>query len=156
MHAHLLYAHELWIPNAPQAWLRRKKMLSSTLRSWKTLFQRNRYICIGGKGTSSIALTNLLESASVRKNWLLQYHPETKKRRSKTASTSMGYNVWWLVLFKNGNSYSNQSTLLCVQSSTAHLYGKVEGMWAVFCMLSPHTNHLCRVNLRKFHQLYGW
>ena len=50
-----------------------------------------------------------------------------KKGRSLTAFTSMGYDVWWLVRFRNGNWYSNPSMLLHVWSLMVHLYGKIEG-----------------------------
>ena len=51
-----------------------------------------------------------------------------KKERSASASASMGYDVWWLVPFRNGSWYSNPSTLPHVQNLIARLYGKVEGM----------------------------
>jgi hypothetical protein len=73
-----------------------------------------------------------------------------------STSASMGYDVWWLVPFRNGSWYSNPSMLPHVQSSMACLYGKVEGMWAQWCMLFHHLNHIFRVNLRNFHQHYGW
>ena len=49
-----------------------------------------------------IMLTSLLKIVSLKKNLSLQYHAKTK-RRKMTASTSMGYDVWWLVLSKNGS-----------------------------------------------------
>ena len=57
-----------------------------------------------------------------------RYQVKMKTRRSLTVFTSMGYDVWWLVRFRNGNWYSNPSMLLYVRSLTARLYGKVEGM----------------------------
>ena len=63
----------------------------------------------------------------MRKISSLPYQAKIKKRRSLTTLISMGYDVWWLVLFRNGNWYSNLSMLQCVRSLTAHLYGKVEG-----------------------------
>ena len=141
-------------PNTLQAWLRRKKRLSRTSRSWKTFFRS--YLHISGEMTSSLVLTDLLKSNLKRKNLPLQCHAKMMEVKSLCTSTSMGYDVWWLVPSKNGNWYSNPSMLLHVWRLTVHLYGKVEGMWFQYCMLFPCFNHLCRVNLRKFCQLYGW
>ena len=152
-HAHSFCVHGLWIQDALQAWSRRKNMLSSSSKRWKTVFRS--CLHIGGKRTSSIISTNSLKSALIWKDLSLRYHARMKRRRSKIASTSMGYDVWWPVPSRSGNWCSNPSMLLCARSLTVHLYGKVEGMWAKFCMLFLCSNHLCRVNLRKFRQHYG-
>ena len=86
------------------------------------------YNSIGGKRSSSLTLTNLLQSTLTRKELSLQYQVRVKKKKSLTASTSMGYGIWWLVPSKNGSLYSNWSILQHVQSLIVHLYGKVEGM----------------------------
>jgi hypothetical protein len=75
-----------------------------------------------------------------------------KKKRSRTTSTSMGSDVWWLVPSKNGIWCSNpKHAAICAKLDSA-LVWQGRGYVSQILHAISLSNHLFRVNLRKFHR----